>query len=37
MELPIELKRLVEKYKALYNLVGTDDEILKKVIPKLED
>lgn len=37
MELPIELKRLVEKYKALYKLVGNDDEILKKVIPKLED
>lgn len=37
MELPRELKRLVEKYKAKYNLNEEDDEILKKVIPQLED
>ena len=37
MELPIELKRLIEKYKAQYNIVGEDDEILKKIIPSLED
>lgn len=37
MELPRELKRLIEKYKSLYNISGNDDEILKKVIPKLED
>ena len=37
MELPKELKRLIEKYKALYNISGTDDAILKKIIPKLED
>ena len=37
MELPIQLKRLIEKYKAHYNLLGTDDEILKKIIPRLED
>lgn len=37
MELPNELKRLIEKYKALYNIVGSDDEILKRVIPQLED
>ena len=37
MILPIELKRLIEKYKAQYHIVGEDDEILKKVIPSLED
>ena len=37
MELPRELKRLIEKYKSFYNIAGNDDEILKKVIPKLED
>lgn len=37
MELPRELKRLVEKYKALYSISGEDDEILKKIMPKLED
>ncbi len=37
MELPRELKRLVERYKAKYNIIGEDDEILKTVIPELED
>ena len=37
MELPRELKRLIERYKAKYNIAGEDDEILKKVIPELED
>lgn len=37
MELPIELKRLIERNKALYGLVGDDEEILKKIIPMLED
>ena len=37
MRLPIELARLIEKYKAQYNIEGEDDEILKKVIPMLED
>lgn len=37
MELPEELKQLVEKYKKLYNIEGSDDEILKRVIPLLED
>lgn len=37
MELPIELKRLIERNKAQYGLVGEDDEILKKIIPMLED
>lgn len=35
--MPIELKRLIEKYKAQYNIVGEDHEILKKIIPSLED
>lgn len=37
MELPEELKQLVEKYKKTYNIVDSDDEILKRVIPLLED
>jgi len=37
LKLPIELKRLIEKNKAQYGLVGEDDEILKKIIPMLED
>lgn len=37
MEFPIELKRLIEKYKAHYHIIGSDDEILKKIIPSLED
>lgn len=37
MRLPIELARLIEKYKAQYNIEGEEDEILKKVIPMLED
>lgn len=37
MELPVELKRLIEKYKAQYHIVEDDAEILKKVIPTLED
>lgn len=37
MELPIELKRLIERNKALYGLDGEDEEILKKIIPMLED
>lgn len=37
MELPRELKRLIEKYKAKYHIIGKDEDILKKVIPELED
>lgn len=37
MELPAELKRLIEKYKAQYHIAGTDEEILQRVIPRLED
>ena len=37
MRLPEELKRLIEKNKAQYGIVGEDDEILKKIIPALED
>lgn len=37
MELPTQLKRLIEKYKSQYNIAGQDDEILKKIIPSLED
>ena len=37
MQLPIELKRLIEKNKAQYGIVGEEDEILKKIIPELED
>ena len=37
MELPVELKRLIEKYKAQYHIAGTDEEILQRVIPRLED
>lgn len=37
MELPITLKNIIEKYKSIYNIEGSDDEILKKVIPLLEN
>ena len=37
MELPEELKQIIKKYKKLYNIEGSDDEILKRVIPLLED
>ena len=37
MELPIELKRLIERNKSQYGIEGEDEEILKKIIPKLED
>ena len=37
MELPIELKRLIERNKAQYGIKGEDEEILKKIIPELED
>ena len=37
MKLPTELKRLIERNKAQYGIVGEDDEILKKIIPRLED
>lgn len=37
MRLPEELKRLIEKNKAQYGIEGEDDEILKKIIPSLED
>lgn len=37
MELPEELKQIIEKYKVLYNIEGSDDDILKRVIPLLED
>ena len=37
MQLPIELKRLIEKNKEQYGIVGEDDEILKRIIPALED
>ena len=37
MELPIELKRLIERNKAQYGIKGEEEEILKKIIPKLED
>lgn len=37
MELPIELKRLIERNKAQYGIEGEDEEILKKIIPELED
>ena len=37
MQLPLELKNLIEKNKAQYGIVGNDDEILKKIIPMLED
>ena len=36
-ELPIELKRLIERNKAQYGIEGEDEEILKRIIPKLED
>ena len=37
MQLPIELKRLIERNKAYYGIIGEDEEILKKIIPELED
>lgn len=37
LQLPIELKRLIERNKAYYGLVGEDEDILKKIIPMLED
>lgn len=37
MQLPIQLKNLIEKSKAQYGIIGKDEEILKKVIPMLED
>ena len=37
IELPLELRKLIEKAKAQYHITGSDDAILKKVIPKLED
>ena len=37
MELPQNLSQLIEKYKSLYNIEGSDDSILKRVIPLLED
>jgi len=37
MELPIELKRLIERNKVQYGIEGEDEEILKKIIPELED
>lgn len=37
MQLPLELKNLIEKNKAQYGIVGNDDEILKRIIPMLED
>lgn len=37
MKLPLELKRLIEKNKAQYGIDGEEDEILKKIIPSLED
>ena len=37
LQLPLELKNLIEKSKAQYGIEGADDEILKKIIPSLED
>ena len=37
LQLPLELKKLIEKNKAQYGIVGEDNEILKKIIPSLED
>lgn len=37
MELPEELKRLIERNKAQYGIEGDDEEILKRIIPELED
>jgi len=37
LQLPLELKKLIEKSKAQYGIIGEDDEILKKIIPILED
>lgn len=37
MQLPLQLKNLIEKNKAQYGIIGEDEEILKKIIPMLED
>lgn len=37
LKLPLELKNLIEKNKAQYGIKGKDEEILKKIIPMLED
>ena len=37
MQLPVQLKNLIEKSKAQYGIIGEDEDILKKVIPILED
>ena len=37
MELPVELKRLIERNKAQYGIEGKDEQILKRIIPELED
>lgn len=37
LQLPLELKNLIEKSKAQYGIIGNDDEILKRIIPSLED
>lgn len=37
MQLPLELKNLIEKNKAQYGIIGEDEEILKRIIPMLED
>lgn len=37
LQLPLELKKLIEKSKAQYGIIGEDDVILKKIIPSLED
>jgi len=37
LQLPIQLKNLIEKSKAQYGIIGKDEEILKKIIPMLED
>ena len=31
MILPIQIQNLIEKYKSQYNIVGEDEEILKKI------
>jgi len=37
LQLPLELKNLIEKSKAQYGIIGNEDEILKRIIPSLED
>lgn len=37
MELPLELKKLIEKSRVQYGIIGNDNEILKRIIPSLED